>query len=154
MGLATKAGEGFVSSLLNNLSTSYDDIAKEIAKGIGKSADNFEIPKVGDAITKEIADNVAKKNFSNNITKVANSGIPEKEKFDFIRKQHEERYGTIAGNALFAGRTAKAYMMEDGKKAYRWGTYGAVMLGGRIISGGTPLHNNTGERDIAGIPFI
>lgn len=34
------------------------------------------------------------------------------------------------------------------------GTYGAVAVGGRLLSGGTITEDNYGRRDIAGIPFI
>jgi hypothetical protein len=34
------------------------------------------------------------------------------------------------------------------------GTYGAVTVGGRLLSGGTLTEDNYGRRDIAGVPFI
>lgn len=60
----------------------------------------------------------------------------------------------ILANVVYGARAAKAYMNTPGKRAARWGTYATVAVGGRILSGGDLFHNNTGERDIAGIPFI
>ena len=89
------------------------------------------------------------------MNKTIKSGISDKEKFNWIRKKQVERHGSeLLGNAVFAGQVAKAYMFQDGKKAARIGTYAAGSVGLRVISGGTLTHNNTGERDIAGIPFI
>ena len=166
MGLATKAGEGFIESLTKNLSTSYGDIAREIA---GNYTDAVErnlsgriinaAVKNGPEAAQKVIDNVPHMDnarFAKEMKDTMKSSISDKEKFDWIRKKQIERHGNNAllGNAIFAGQVAKAYMFEDGKKAARWGTYAAGAVGLRVLSGGSLTHNNTGERDIAGIPFI
>lgn len=159
-----KAGEGFVQSLGKNLSTSYGELAAEIAGNYSKSVERNAKAQILNAVAKtnsqeakklinaipDTADAV----FARNMQRVVNSGISDKEKFNWIRQQQVERHGTIFGNAAFAGQVAKAYMFEDGKKAARIGTYVGASVGLRVISGGNLTHNNTGERDIAGIPFI
>ena len=57
------------------------------------------------------------------------------------------------------GGIAKEYYWGEGlsakEKAVRIGTtYAAGALGGRVLSGGGLTTNSTGERDIAGIPFV
>lgn len=69
-------------------------------------------------------------------------------------KYNKETGKQVMGVAMQGLQAAKAYATEPGKAGSRWGTYATAMIGGRLISGGTPFHNNTGERDIAGIPFI
>ena len=164
MGLTTKAGEGFIESLTKNLSTSYGELAQEIAGNYTKSVQKQVVKTMknidhdGDTVTKKIFQAIETNNknidFSDKMQKTVKSSISDKEKFDWIRKQQVERHGALAGNAVFAGQVAKAYMFQDGKKAARWGTYAAGSVGLRVVSGGSLTHNNTGERDIAGIPFI
>lgn len=159
-----KAGEGFVESLTKNLSTSYGEIASEIAGNYSRAVERDINAKIINAAVKSgseqaakianLAPSLAEKRFADEMQRTVKSGISDKEKFDWIRKQQVERHGALAGNAVFAGQVAKAYMFQDGKKAARWGTYAAGAVGLRVISGGTLTHNNTGERDIAGIPFI
>ena len=164
MGLTTKAGEGFISSLVDNLSTSYGEIASEIAGNYSKSVARNTKAKALGAVAKHSPD-IAKKiidgmstapdvQLAKQINTVVRSGISDKEKFDWIRQQQVKKHGTLLGNATFAGQVAKAYMFQDGKKAARMGTYAAGAVGLRVLSGGNLTHNNTGERDIAGIPFI
>jgi hypothetical protein len=164
MGLTTKAGEGFVSSLIQNLNTSYGEIASEIASNYSKSVKRNLSAKIINAAVKngpeaaqKIADNIPNMNnaqFADDMMKTVKSGISDKEKFKWIRQQQVERHNPVLGNAIFAGQVAKAYMFQDGKKLARMGTYAAGSVGLRVISGGNLTHNNTGERDIAGIPFI
>lgn len=165
MGLTTKAGEGFIGSLTKNLSTSYGEIASEIAGNYSRAVERDISGKImaaaaknGPDAAKKIIDNIPaiapNVLFAEEMNKVVRSGISDKEKFNWIRKQQVEKLGSIAGNAAFAGQVAKAYMFQDGKKAARMGTYAAGAIGLRVLSGGNLTHNNTGERDIAGIPFI
>lgn len=49
---------------------------------------------------------------------------------------------------------AYGIMTEPGHRAARWGAYAGANLVGRVVTGGGPIHNNTGERDIMGVPFI
>jgi hypothetical protein len=164
MGLVTKAGEGFVSSLVDNLSTSYGEIASEIAGNYSKALDRNVTVKIANALAKNGPDGVKKVldlnplapevQMAKQMNTVVRSGISDKDKFNWIRKQQVEKHGALAGNALFAGQVAKAYMFQDGKKAARIGTYVGGSVGLRVLSGGSLTHNNTGERDIAGIPFI
>ncbi len=157
-----QAGEGFVQSLTKNLSTSYGEIAEEIAKGYGKEITKAEalLNKQfnGDEALKKRAQKLLNEHkdvaFAKEMQKTMKSNISDKAKFDWIRQQQVEKRGALLGNAAFAGQVAKAYMFQDGKKAARIGTYAAGAVGLRVISGGTLTHNNTGERDIAGIPFI
>lgn len=164
MGLMTKAGEGFVGSLIDNLSTSYGEIASEIAGNYSKSVERNLSGKVikaaatnGPEAAQKIINNIPNMNdanFAKQMNTVVRSGISDKEKFNWIRNQQVEKYGALLGNAAFAGQVAKAYMFQDGKKAARIGTYVGGSIGLRVLSGGSLTHNNTGERDIAGIPFI
>lgn len=164
MGLTTKAGEGFVNSLVQNLSTSYGEIASEIAGNYAKSVERNTKAKVlntvaknGPDAAKKIIDGIDKTadvQMAKQMNTVVRSGISDKEKFNWIRQQQVEKHGSLLGNAAFAGQVAKAYMFQDGKKATRIGTYAAGAVGLRVLSGGNLTHNNTGERDIAGIPFI
>ena len=164
MGLTTKAGEGFISSLVDNLSTSYGEIASEIAGNYAKSVQRNTKAKVLNAVAKngpEVAkdiidgiDKTADMQMAKQMNTVVRSGISDKEKFNWIRQQQVEKHGSLLGNAAFAGQVAKAYMFQDGKKATRIGAYAAGAVGLRVLSGGNLTHNNTGERDIAGIPFI
>ena len=160
-----KSGEGFINSLTSKLSTSYGDVAAEIAGNYAKSLKSNPRQQIINAAKKTNIENADKlvsraipetadEKFAKEMNKTMKSKISDKEKFDWIRQKQVEKHGTLAGNALFAGQVAKAYMFEDGKKAARWGTYAAGSVGLRIVSGGTLTHNNTGERDIAGIPFI
>ena len=164
MGLMTKAGEGFVGSLMDNLSTSYGEIASEIAGNYAKSVERNTKAKVLGAVAKNGPD-AAKKiidgintapdvQLAKQMNTIVRSGISDKEKFNWIRNQQIEKHGSLLGNAAFAGQVAKAYMLQDGKKAARIGTYVGGSVGLRVLSGGSLTHNNTGERDIAGIPFI
>lgn len=164
MGLTTKAGEGFVNSLVQNLSTSYGEIASEIAGNYAKSVERNTKAKVlntvaknGPDAAKKIIDGIDKTadvQMAKQMNTVVRSGISDKEKFNWIRQQQVEKHGSLLGNAAFAGQVAKAYMLQDGKKATRIGAYAAGAVGLRVLSGGNLTHNNTGERDIAGIPFI
>lgn len=164
MGLTTKAGEGFVQSLTKNLSTSYGEIASEIAGNYTKSLERNLNVRIANALAKDGSDGVKKvldlnplapqAQFAGEMNAIVRSGISDKEKFNWIRKQQVEKHGTLLGNATFTGQVAKAYMFQDGKKAARMGTYAAGAVGLRVLSGGNLTHNNTGERDIAGIPFI
>lgn len=164
MGLTTKAGEGFVNSLVQNLSTSYGEIASEIAGNYAKSVERNTKAKVlntvaknGPDAAKKIIDGIDKTadvQMAKQMNTVVRSGISDKEKFNWIRQQQVEKHGSLLGNAAFAGQVAKAYMFQDGKKATRIGAYAAGAVGLRVLSGGNLTHNNTGERDIAGIPFI
>ena len=157
-----KAGEGFVESLTKNLSTSYGEIAEEIAKGYSKKVSNaesalnkkFKESEFLQAKAKEILNATNDATIAKEMNTVVHSGIPDKEKFDWIRQQQVKRHGSLLGNAAFAGQVAKAYMFQDGKKAARIGTYVGGSVGLRVLSGGNLTHNNTGERDIVGIPFI
>ena len=159
-----KSGEGFIESLTKNLSTSYGEIAQEIAGNYSKSVERNISGKVikaaatnGPDAAKEVINKIPNMNdaqFAKQMDTIVHSGISDKEKFQWIRQQQVERHNPLVGNALFAGQVAKAYMLQDGKKAARIGTYVGGSVGLRLISGGTITHNNTGERDIAGIPFI
>lgn len=98
----------------------------------------------------------AEKNFLRKGGKIGTE-IDEAGNLKFLQngiKDFENAEVGVMNDLMYGAKAAKNYMMEPGKKAARWGAYGTVMVGGRLISGGTPLHNNTGERDIAGIPFI
>ena len=164
MGLMTKAGEGFIGSLIDNLSTSYGEIASEIAGNYSKALERNTSVKIANALAKNGPDGVKKVldlnplapevQMAKQMNTIVRSGISDKEKFNWIRQQQVEKHGSLLGNAAFAGQVTKAYMFQDGKKAARIGTYAAGTVGLRIISGGSLTHNNTGERDIAGIPFI
>lgn len=63
-------------------------------------------------------------------------------------------------NAMYHVQGAKKYFATDDpsinqkRLGVAVGGYAAVTSGMRIINGGTPLTNEYGERDIAGIPFI
>jgi len=66
---------------------------------------------------------------------------------------------SIASDAMSARisaplNTAKNYMTGEGSLGLAAARYGTVAVAGRYLSGGTLTRNNTGERDIAGIPFI
>lgn len=89
---------------------------------------------------------------------LARSGIREQE--DALYQNFKDTYGKAPG-------MIKDYMMasdfkgRDGRGmalAQRWGVVGAGWMGlnmaGRAVTGGSLAYNNTGERDIAGIPFI
>ena len=52
--------------------------------------------------------------------------------------------GGYFGDKTYGGTRVKAAI----------GAYAGVNIGGRFLSGGGVTRNNTGERDIAGIPFI
>ena len=161
MGLTTKAGD-FVNSLTQNLSTSYGEIAQEIAKGYSKKVNNaesalnkkFKESEFLQQKAKEILNSTNDATLAREVNKVVHSEISDKEKFNWIRQQQVKRHGSLLGNAAFAGQVAKAYMFEDGKKSARMGTYAAGAVGLRMLSGGNLTHNNTGERDIVGVPFI
>ena len=164
MGLKTKAGEGFVGSLIDNLSTSYGEIASEIAGNYSKSVQRNTKAKVLNAVAKngpdaakKVIDGMDKEadvQLAKQMNTIVRSGISDKEKFNWIREKQIEKHGTLLGNAAFTGQVAKAYMLQDGKKAARIGTYAGASIGLRVLSGGSIVHNNTGERDIVGIPFI
>lgn len=64
----------------------------------------------------------------------------------------------FVNKGLFGAEVAKAYFSEDGKKGARIGTAvagaGVASVGLRYLSGGSMTQNNTGKRDIVGIPFV
>lgn len=64
----------------------------------------------------------------------------------------------IGNKASFGLDAGKAYFSEEGKRGARIGTAAAgVVAGGvgmRYLSGGNLTHNNSGEKDIVGIPFV
>lgn len=69
--------------------------------------------------------------------------------------------GGLGGNFAASAGVAKEYLWSGATKGQRAARIGAVAAGymgvnavGRAISGGDLRHNNKGEDDIAGIPFL
>lgn len=165
----TTKAYGFFGNLLDALIPAEGEIASRIA---GKNLKDFGYDVTGKLINQEQYNKALKSlktgvnltnpsvsdNIENKAKKIINNSVEVASKKGKNLTDEQVKWlkngGGIGNELLYAGRAATSYMTEPGKAGYRWGTYGAVMLGGRIISGGTPLHNNTGERDIAGIPFI
>lgn len=161
------------------LVTNQDEIAKQIAKrgfeSITKNPGSFlksaYKEAAGDAYSKEIADALSKATVDKSSHIIA-EGVDEKtlsglqDKYIEYRKNFsniqnaksvsEEQYKFLRkDNGLFYHpNKARAYFMEDGKKAARIGTYAGGAVGLRLLSGGNLTHDNTGKRDIVGIPFI
>lgn len=127
------------------LNAGGNDGNKALAKGVKKIVD--DINDTDNAAAKKVASN-----FSENMTK-----------YETARNT-----ATVSGYAEFLGRdanknlgvmhTASGYFLDAEHGASRIKTAAAagagVAIGARLLSGGTLTQTNTGQRDIAGVPFI
>ena len=89
-------------------------------------------------------------------------------RFEETMKGYENAQAGISDYAEFLGRqkgqgiglinTASGYFLDaqNGNQRVKAAAIAGagVAVAGRVISGGTLTHRNTGERDIAGVPFI
>lgn len=129
-------------ALRKMLSEGSDDIygngnLNEIITGLGKLDD-------------ENAKNVAK-NFSENFAKYRPSETPTTAQYaEFLGKSSAQGIGI--GN-MASGYFADAKYGKMRREMIATGTVG-VAVGARLLSGGSLTQTNTGQRDIAGIPFI
>lgn len=141
----TKNPGAYASEIYKKGNEAIDnDVAKALSKATYKDG-NLAVDGVDGDTLKSVQEGFNSQR--KELDSIANNeGALNENQLKFIKGQH----GTIGG----AYQKGKAYFTEDGKKAARIGTVAGTMVGARLLSGGGLTHNNTGERDIVGIPFI
>ncbi len=156
LGIYDKAGKviGNIDSGTNEMKNVADKLIKK-----GMSADDADMlikrrakhAKSIDDFMSRNKDKIAGKTRQDEFIK--NNLAPKVEAYKKVRGVVGDDT-SLAEQAKYALSAGMAYATEPGKMGARIGTYATVAVGGRILSGGDVLHNNTGERDIAGIPFF
>ena len=148
LGKALSLNTANVNQVARNVAAREGALLKAERDALSKA-----IPNMKDG-SKELADAIAKKEkIQSQLTGLykaskggtmdtVNSALKEvtgKDKMGYMRFA-----GGYFGDKTYGGTRVKAAI----------GAYAGVNIGGRFLSGGGITRNNTGERDIAGIPFI
>ena len=148
LGKALSLNESNINQIARNVAAREGVLLKAERDALSKT-----IPNMKDG-SKELADAIAKKEkIQSQLTglyKASKDGtidtvnlalkdVTGKDKMGYMRLA-----GGYFGDKTYGGTRVKAAI----------GAYAGINIGGRFLSGGGITRNNTGERDIAGIPFI
>lgn len=138
---------------------SLGKILSNLGTGISGQASKLRVDKEGmSMIQKKHYDKAIKQVYGGDESKMTPL---EAKNVQRVSKASSSIQGYFKGLDQVAG---KGYSIDEAKKVARSaalvrggaavGAYGAAAVGTRMISGGGIGYNNSGERDIAGIPFI
>ena len=151
-----KSQSGMIFGMLGKMpQDQVDTISDEIAKALhGTDYSDEAFQKLASIMQKHQIDESVVNKFNQiapgEIRNAINSATPNA----------ETMMPTIGSAFSHPGLYAKTYFNNPDPKIKKQriaavaGTYGAVAVGGRLLSGGTITEDNYGRRDIAGIPFI
>lgn len=164
-----KAGEGFVGSFLSALALDSEEVAASIAGSSARSTAQLgkDLVNASEQFA-NATDEMVKQKIQGQIDSISTKLVKKQAesralgmsegKWNYLKEQNPTLLQTAGlyarGAAAYAVPTDVEGNLIGGKFAARMGTYAGVNLAGRLISGGTPIHNADGERDIMGIPFI
>ena len=156
--------KGFGQAVARDLRTAAKTGGMTIDPGVYKALNKGNLDAAQDLASGNAADalNAAQEKMAARLNDLEN--ISKKQGPDAVgmgAKNYYKNSGdldTNVGKAEYYTKAAGAYFTEPGKRAARIGAaagaYAGANLGVRALTGGTATRNSSGERDIAGIPFI